>query len=48
MLSVAWDLMTPEQRLQFREHPDTAALIEAAGTRLYRREQISAGSEVSA
>jgi hypothetical protein len=31
MLSVAWDLMTPDQRLQFREHPDTAALIEAAG-----------------
>ena len=31
MLSVAWELMTDEQRLQFREHAETAALIEAAG-----------------
>jgi len=31
MLVVAWDLMTAEQRLQFREHADTIALIEAAG-----------------
>lgn len=31
MLSVAWDLMTSEQRLRFRDHPDIIALIEAAG-----------------
>jgi hypothetical protein len=31
MLLLAWDLMTAEQRRQFREHPDIAALIEAAG-----------------
>jgi hypothetical protein len=31
MLLLAWDLMTNEQRRRFREHPDIAALIEAAG-----------------
>jgi hypothetical protein len=31
MLAVAWDIMTNEQRVQFKEHPDIAALIEAAG-----------------
>jgi hypothetical protein len=31
MLAIAWDLMTTEQRVQFREHPDMLALIEAAG-----------------
>lgn len=31
MLAVAWDLMTTEQRLQFADHPDIAALIEASG-----------------
>lgn len=25
MLAVAWDLMTTEQRLQFRDHPDIVA-----------------------
>jgi len=32
LLAVAWDLMTAEQRVSFREHPDVLALIEAAGT----------------
>jgi hypothetical protein len=27
----AWDLMTPEQKVSFREHPEVLALIEAAG-----------------
>ena len=31
MLAIAWDLMTTEQRVQLREHPDMLALIEAAG-----------------
>lgn len=31
MLSVAWELMTDEQRHQFRDHAEVAALIEAAG-----------------
>jgi hypothetical protein len=31
MFAIAWDLMTSEQRVQFREHPDMLALIEAAG-----------------
>ncbi len=31
MLRVAWDLMTPEQRAGFREHPDILAIAEAAG-----------------
>jgi hypothetical protein len=31
MLNVAWSLMTPEQRIRFREHPAIRALIEAAG-----------------
>ena len=31
MLTIAWDLMTPEQRRQFREHADIVALVQAAG-----------------
>lgn len=31
MLDIAWSLMTPEQRIRFREHPEILALIEAAG-----------------
>ncbi|MDO9713472.1 hypothetical protein [Paracraurococcus lichenis] len=33
MLRIAWDLMTPEQQVAFREHPDVLALAEAAGER---------------
>ena len=31
MLRIAWDLMSPEQRSAFREHPDILAIAEAAG-----------------
>ncbi|TCZ56641.1 hypothetical protein [Roseicella aquatilis] len=31
MLRVAWDLMTPAQRAEFRDHPDILAMAEAAG-----------------
>jgi hypothetical protein len=31
MLRIAWDLMTPEQRSAFRDHPDILAIAEAAG-----------------
>jgi hypothetical protein len=31
MFAIAWDLMTTEQKVQFGEHPDVLALIEAAG-----------------
>jgi hypothetical protein len=31
MLRVAWDMMTPEQRAAFREHPDVLSIADAAG-----------------
>jgi hypothetical protein len=31
MLRVAWDLMTPEQKLEFRGHPNILALEEDVG-----------------
>lgn len=31
MLRVAWELMTPEQQAQFREHPDILAIEDAVG-----------------
>lgn len=31
MLRVAWDLMTPAQRAEFRDHPDILAMVESGG-----------------
>ena len=31
MLRVVWDMMTPEQRAAFCEHPDVLGIAEAAG-----------------
>lgn len=31
MLRIAWDLMTPEQKAAFRDHPDIRALEDSVG-----------------
>ena len=31
MLRVAWGLMTPEQKAEFRDHPDILAIEDAVG-----------------
>lgn len=31
MLRVAWELMTPEQKAAFRDHPDILAIEDAVG-----------------
>ena len=31
MLRIAWDLMTPEQKAAFRDHPDIQALEDSVG-----------------
>jgi hypothetical protein len=31
LLEVAWDLMTPEQKVAFRGHPDILAIEDAVG-----------------
>lgn len=31
MLRVAWELMTPEQKARFRDHPDILAIEDAVG-----------------
>ena len=33
MLRIAWDLMTPEQKAAFRDHPDIQALEDSVGGR---------------